>query len=302
MAEVLSTIQGEPVADKFDTLLERLAQSVADDYEEARTNATAGNPQRAGHEGEGTWTRILRDWGPGWPVVTRKYIVGPGGSSNEVDVVILRPDYPTHLHHEPSVLSSGVAAAFSSKTTARRADVFEAVTQKRQLLAAAGPAGSRSPREILQGPFPFGLLAHGVDAKGNRAEQTNRLIEWHEAASADATHPSEELDVMLVATTSLLSNYRSTLAPRGSEWHPMTSIVTHKEHPAPGAPLAQFIYWLNQRLATPDRSAALAGLGEKYGAAEASGTMRWWDIGLYPEHIRENLHVLLNEYGHPLSY
>ena len=148
----------------------------------------------------------------------------------------------------------------------------------------------------------FGLLAHGVDAKGNRAEQTNRLIEWHEAASADATHPSEELDVMLVATTSLLSNYRSTLAPRGSEWHPMTSIVTHKEHPAPGAPLAQFIYWLNQRLATPDRSAALAGLGEKYGAAEASGTMRWWDIGLYPEHIRENLHVLLNEYGHPLSY
>ena len=63
---------------------------------------------------------------------------------------------------------------------------------------------------------------------------------------------------MLVATTSLLSNYRSTLAPRGSEWHPMTSIVTHKEHPAPGAPLAQFIYWLNQRLATPDRSAALA--------------------------------------------
>lgn len=145
------------MADKFDTLLERLAQSVADDYEEARTNATAGNPQRAGHEGEGTWTRILRDWGPGWPVVTRKYIVGPGGSSNEVDVVILRPDYPTHLHHEPSVLSSGVAAAFSSKTTARRADVFEAVTQKRQLLAAAGPAGSRSPREILQGPSPSGF-------------------------------------------------------------------------------------------------------------------------------------------------
>lgn len=289
------------MTDKFDQLIDNLADSLAQDYEAARESAAAGDPQRAGHQGEATWVRLLRDWGPGWPVVTRKYIVGPGGTTNEVDVLVLKPDYPRHLRDETSILATGVAAAFSAKNTLRRKDVEEAFQQKRRILEVAQDRPS-APRRILQGPFPFGILAHRIDFGGSRTQQTDRLLDWQEKVFTPATHPSEELDLLLVAETCFLSNGRSTLAPRQDAWLPMSAMMRHPEHGAKGAPLAQFIFWLNRQCAPDNSSPALAGLGAKFGASEASGTMRWWDFDLYPEHIRNNPRVLLNDYGHPLTY
>lgn len=116
--------------DRFHGLFRELSLRIKTDYEEARSHARNANPQRAGHEGEATWQTLIKQWGPRLPVETRKYIVGPGGDSNEVDLVILKPDYPEHLRSHSSALVSGVAAAFSVKLTLKRAHILEALEQK----------------------------------------------------------------------------------------------------------------------------------------------------------------------------
>lgn len=165
--------------------------------------------------------------------MSRKYIVGPGGATNEVDVLVLKPDYPRHLRNEASVLSSGVAGAFSVKTTLRRVDLAEALLQKRRLLEIAGNS-EVSPRTVLEGPILYGILAHGMAVSGPKSQQTARLETWYEGVSSgdDKTatkHPREELDGILVAEQCFLSTMRSTLAPRGGDWQPMSSLMSHPQ-------------------------------------------------------------------------
>jgi hypothetical protein len=147
--------------------------------------------------------------GPGWPVVTRKYIVGPKGESNEVDVIVLKPDYPVHLREEPSILITGVAAAFSSKLTLRREHIAEAIAQKKLILDTAGEPGG-SAREVLGGGFSFGLLTHSTalfkgtdDFKGQMQDLYDEV--GHNLERRVVTHPREELDALLIADSAFFS-------------------------------------------------------------------------------------------------
>src|SRR3954454_18215226 len=92
----LTWVKSSTVANRFHLLIKTLAQTVEQDYQEARKHAREDDSQRAAREGESTWLLLLTGWGPGWPVVTRKYIVGPSGDTNEVDAIVLKPDSPAH--------------------------------------------------------------------------------------------------------------------------------------------------------------------------------------------------------------
>lgn len=191
---------------RFEDLIRQLSESVRADYDEARQHARNQDPQRAGHEAEGTWQRVLTDWGPGWPVVTRRYIVGPGGETNEVDVLLLKPTYPSPLREQRSVMSSGVAAAFSCKLTLRKRDLREAITQKALINNVAGRS-NHTAKDTLRGPIPFGLLAHSMDFPRSETNPSEVLQEAYEqlahelvggsAAEGLVTRPSDELDALL---------------------------------------------------------------------------------------------------------
>jgi hypothetical protein len=293
---------------RFHTLVRDLADKVARHYEEARDHARRHDPQRAGHEGESTWVEILKTWGPNWPVVTRKYIVGPGGESGEVDIVVLKPDYPAQLQDEPSILVSGVAAAFSTKTTLRSEHVVEALEQKRELTEVAGGVGG-DVETALCGPFPFGLIAHSTSLDLRAEDWADAFQVRYErvAHSTDplVTKPSEELDAVLVADKAFLSTSRVALVPQvdpSLPWQPVSSLnrYTVGESERQGLPLALFVYWLNRKLVGPGGS--LANLASLFRTESSSGLMTHWSLDVYSEHVREHGRVLLNEYGYPLVY
>lgn len=283
---------------RFDLLLEALERSVATDYAEARAHVVQPDIQRAGHEGEATWQRLLSQWGPGWPVVTRKYVVGPGGDSNEVDVLVLKPDYPAHLHQESSILFSGVAAAFSCKLTLRRRDIIEALDQKRRLLTVAGNPQS-NVRHALCGPFPFGLLAHSSDLPDNAAgfvESTRVLYDAlaHSSVPRRVTQPSEELDAVLVADQAFFSTMRVAWLPASGDQPagPASSFSGPTGPVFPGSALTRFVTWLNDQTGEQGRG-SLSGLSAMYRTNEGSGYMTRWSMDIYPEHLRTNPSALM---------
>lgn len=293
------------MATRFEHLFARLAQSTRDDYEEAREHARGKDPQQGGHVGESTWQRLLSDWGPGWPVVTRKYVVGPGGSTNEIDVLVLKPDYPVGLHGEPSVLISGVAAAFSSKITLKKPHILEAINQKKRLLEVAErPEGSL--REVLCGPVPFGLLCHSTKVQENASDFAKAMQALYEEVAysgpdAAVSHPREELDALLVADRAFLSTYRLSWTPvegsHGSTQGPSTTMNRYaKDAEHPGAPLAQFVTWLHKQC-SPVGARPLAAIEKAFGADESSGYPKHWPMSIYPKHLLKPS-VLLNQWGY----
>lgn len=295
---------------RFHSLLKGVARDLDASYSEAREHALERDPQRAGHVGEATWATVLEQWGPGWPVVTRKYVVGPGGESNEVDVLLLKPDYPANLATESSILISGVAAAFSSKLTFRRHHIVEAIAQKKRLLEVAGrPSGD--VESVLSGPFPFGLLSHSTEIHPRATDLPQRIQELYEVTVHDArpssvNKPSEELDAILIADRAFLSMRRASLAPdatgsSGATWTPVSSLNKYSDNAQPGAPLAQFITWLHARL-SPTGNSALRSLEPMFGADSASGYMKRWPLTIYPEHLRKDARHLVNQFGNPLVY
>lgn len=294
------------MTNRFHLLLETLATSVQRDYQEAREHARQRDSQRAGHEGEATWSRLIQHWGPGWPVVMRKYIVGPAGETNEVDVVILKSDYPAHLRNEPSILVSGVAAAFSAKLTLRKEHITEALEQKQRILEVSGGSGN-SVKEVLCGPFPFGLLSHSTELRSGSADFARALQDLYEEVGhaperRRVSHPRQELDALLVADRAFLSTMRSTVVPAAGRdpMGPSSSLMRHPDHDLPaGAPLAQFVTWLNSKCATDGDGSSLDALAEMFGGTSANGYMTRWPMTAYPEHYRGNVQLLLNEHGNP---
>ena len=295
------------MTNRFHLLIESLAATVEQDYLEARKHARDHDPQRAGHEGESTWQHLLNHWGPGLPVVTRKYIVGPEGETNEVDVIMLKPDYPPHLREQPSVLISGVAAAFSSKLTLRREHIAEALDQKKRIIEVGGKP-ERSVKETLCGTFPFGLLSHSTELLSkseNFGDDMKRLydqVAHHRADEANVAHPREELDALLVADKAFFSTHRASRMPPNAnvqaEWGPASIFMGHPDaEDLQGAPLAQFITWLSSQCSPDPRGSSLEALKSMFGADRSNGYQTPWPMTIYPEHVRNNLPMLLNEFG-----
>lgn len=280
----------DPVSGKFEELLRQVAEGVDADYREAREYARSGDSQRAGHEGESTWQRILSEWGPNLPVVTRKYIVGPGGSSKEVDIVVLRPDYPQALLGQSSILASGVAAAFSVKLTLKRPHIKEALEQKRELLNVSR-RNPTSIREVLCGPFPFGILAHSSDI-GPKGDFEFRLMHAYNDIASDpgdsgVTSPREELDCLMVANEVFLMTRRMTLDVQTKQ--PSSTTFRGRDKVGhPGEHLAKFITWIGGVVGSSP--AALGSLTHVFGSDVEIGFQdgtRHWPITIYPEHIRK---------------
>lgn len=294
-------------SDRFVSLMATTVDRMEDSYRRAQQHAREKDSQRAGHEGEAVWTSFIREWLPGWPVVTRKYIVGPHGSSNEVDLVILKKDYPLALRDEASVLISGVAAAFSCKLTMTTADISEAIEQKRRINAILGD--SQDFENGVAGAVPFGLLANATSLSLASEGPSEDLAARYEAlahnANAPAVHrPAEELDAVVVANCAFLNTTYMAVSigqypEMGLYFYPTTIMLAQKQGPAhKGFALAAFAVWLSGRLGRVG-SGALNSLKPAFELYAQEGRQTQWPNFQYADHVRQHPSVLIGEYGMP---
>lgn len=184
--------------------LRQTATQMSEEYDEvfARLSESHNRIQESGHQIEAAWQKFLVGWlPPQYEVQTRKYIIGEIDTvepSEETDLVILRPTYPTALRDKHQVLAGGVAAAFSVKSTLRRKSVYEAAASCTRLQNSLIKR-NESIRSHVMKPFPYGVLAHSHEWK-DRGVQSYESVSKHlfEADQKWAKHPLDSVDMLCV--------------------------------------------------------------------------------------------------------
>lgn len=210
---------GYRAADQHLTWLKKTAAEMAEDYNEIfkKLSSTSGRIQESGHQIEAGWRDFLTKWlPPQYEVKTRKYIVGEvdnGERLEETDIVILRPSYPSSLREKSHILASGVAAAFSVKSTLKRESVYEAAKSCAHLTRTLAPREGTARREMIR-PFPYGILAHSHNWKSaGSTPQFNVSKHLFEADQTFAFHPRESLDLLCVPDLGTWNNIKNISPP-----------------------------------------------------------------------------------------
>ena len=185
-------------------LIDFVAQAqkhIEDEYRRI-TRRSSEDPGTAGDEGEENWASLLRDWLPtGYQVVTKGRILSATGTaSSQVDVIILRPCYPSGLIRmgKKLYLAAGVAAAFSCKLTARAGGIVEACRKACEIKRLA-PTREGSPLRELYAPLVFGFLAHSHSWDAPSSRPLDNVVSNIARGLDQAGHPREVIDLVCVA-------------------------------------------------------------------------------------------------------
>ena len=194
--------------------MNQLTDKMAGHYKEIQEWA-ATDPGTAGDQGEENWAEWLREWlPPAYQVVTKGQIINhEGKASRQIDVLVLKPFYPTSLHSGKRYFSAGVAAAFECKTTLKASHIDEA-TQICAGLKNLYPSRTGSPYKELHTPIAYGLLAHSHDWKGENSTPIDNIEQQLSTSTVShASHPRLVLDFLCVAdlgawiSTKIVSTY-----------------------------------------------------------------------------------------------
>jgi hypothetical protein len=288
--------------------LDDFTRSIREDYERLHAEARS-DPQRAGHGGEETWARLLREWlPPTYEVATRRYIVPEEGDETfETDIVVFNPGYPRRLRERRDVLAGGVAAAFSVKLTLDTAGIEDGI-RRPALLRRATKKRYGTARSELLGPFAVGLLAHSHDwnRPGSTPLENVSNAAW-DLDHALVEHPRESLDILCVADLNTWTRMRMPYMPPSAAAHNpnatadqkanglcVTALVMRDPEASP-APVAVFIAYVIDRLSYADPSVAPFADGlrltDTWGAG--SGPQRLWDLAdVFDDRVRARLPTL----------
>lgn len=174
---------------------------MASEYERIRARATE-DPGTAGDEGEENWAHLLREWLPStYQVRTKGRILAHDGTaSRQVDVVVLRPGYPSKLLDKKLYVASGVAAAFECKLTLTSAHLREATRTAAEIARMTAPRRGTPYRELVS-PIIYGVLAHSHVWSDSQTGVEKILEHSTAGVQKHATHPREEIDLVCVADT-----------------------------------------------------------------------------------------------------
>ena len=273
--------------------LSEFTRSIAEDYTRLHDEALE-DPQKAGHGGEETWTRLLREWLPaGYDVGTRKYVVPEEGEDMfETDLVVFNRGYPERLRERRDVLAGGVAAAFSVKLTLDAAGIQDGVKRAVALRRATKVRFGTARSELL-GPFSVGLLSHSHSWKrrGSTPEENVANTVWA-LDHSEALHPRESLDFLCVAdlttwtrmrmpyTPPSAAAYNPTATPaQKAEGFCVTAFTMNDPERSP-APVAVFVAHLIERLSYSDPAVRpfADGLRLTDTWGYASGPQRIWSL------------------------
>jgi hypothetical protein len=159
---------------------------------------------------------LLRHWLPqGYHVRTKGRILSDKNvASKQLDVIVLKPNYPRKLLGIKTYLAAGVAAAFECKLSIKTVHIKKSFeTMKNVLEPRKG-----SIYEELHSPVIYGILAHSHSWKSPRAKPVENVTKTLRAFQNLSTlHPREMVDVVCVADLGTWSISRNPAWGRGFE-------------------------------------------------------------------------------------
>lgn len=294
-----------PTHDLVD-FMNSVTKQIADEYQRIQKRATE-DPGTAGDQGEENWAEILRGWLPHTlHVVTKGRILSEEGiASPQVDVIVLRPEYPKHLLNRKLYLAGGVLAAFECKVTLKAIHLQEFIKNSVEIKKHF-PDELGSPFKELQSPIIYGLLAHSHSWK----EQNSKPIENITANIKTADnqfiiHPKQMPDIICVADLASWTSFKIVfMGPKLPFWDSVLEInfgptgsaqtmYSCHSNTMPGqgnefTPIGALIYALTNKLAMilPE----LRPLAKYYGQTNIQGTSggipRRWPPTIYSNEIR----------------
>lgn len=198
--------------------MRQATQKMQDDYNTIQRR-TLEDPGTAGDQGEENWAELLRDWLPHtFHVVTKGRILGADGTASpQVDIIVLRPEYPKGLLHQKLYLAGGVLAAFECKTTLRKEHIkkiFENSIAIKSLL----PQRKGTPYEELHSEIMYGLLAHSHDWKSDNEKVKENLSSILFAELENINHPRLIPDILCVSDLCNWSSLLCYIGPSYTKW------------------------------------------------------------------------------------
>ena len=145
--------------------LNTVTQEMEDDYL-CILSKVSEDPGTAGDQGEENWKELFESWlPPVFQIVTKGRIIGvKGNATPQIDLLILRPEYPKKLLGKKHYLASGVVAAFECKTTLKSYHFDKLFKNSVSIAKISGNQQGTLYRE-LHCPIIYGLLAHSHDWK-----------------------------------------------------------------------------------------------------------------------------------------
>ncbi|MBD1364434.1 hypothetical protein IDJ77_11500 [Mucilaginibacter sp. ZT4R22] len=161
------------------------------------------DPGTAGDQGEENWAELLRKWLPStFKIVTKGRIVGIDGvASPQVDVIILRPEYPPSLENEKLYLAGGVLAAFECKLTLKSKHLKAFFDNSKQVKSRM-QYELGTPYKELQSPIIYGLLAHSHSWNGLKSKPIEIIEEAINQGHSASDHPVYLPDFICIANLS----------------------------------------------------------------------------------------------------
>ncbi|MCF6402968.1 hypothetical protein L3C95_08795 [Chitinophaga filiformis] len=184
-------------------------REMQEEYERIRKRAKE-DPGTAGDQGEENWATLLRNWlPPTFQIVTKGRILGVNGiASPQVDVIVLRPEYPQKLLDKKLYLADGVLAAFECKITLIADHIATFVENSVTLRQCSSPRFGTLYRE-LHSPFIYGLLAHSHSWRGEKSTplaNIDKNLLYQDFKSV--THPREMPDLLCVADLASWNSFK----------------------------------------------------------------------------------------------
>jgi Domain of unknown function (DUF6602) len=299
------------------TFMKQVSDEMASEYGRIYAKSVQ-DPGTAGDEGENNWATLLRDWLPqNYHIRTKGRLIGFDGTmSPQIDVVVLKPEYPRKLLTRRTWLAAGVAAVFECKTTLRAEHIRASALRCREFKKLF-PIGLGNPRAELLSPLTYGILSHSHAWKSKRSKPADKISNILLDALGGIEKPSECIDFVCVSdlgtwNTTHMLRYEAGFNPLnkeklqeifGGEWGAVTSIVCSaiggtkhnndiglSQSPA-FSPIGALIALLTNRLGWNDPSVrALADYYRKVNLlGTGSGPGNFWPPSIYSNEVRSRL-------------
>lgn len=279
--------------------LKAVTKEMEDDYKTILENVK-NDPGTAGDQGEENWKELFVHWLlPIFQIVTKGRILGSKGDDTpQIDLLILRPDYPKKLLGKKYYLASGVLAAFECKITLRSQHFEKFFPTNSKLVAEVRGNQKGTLYRELHSPIIYGLLSHSHEWKNPKSKPFENLKK--QLVSADekfVNHPCEMPSVLCVAD--LLTAVSSKSINMGSFGTEESLVTTYFSCPdskkrtiSDSTPIGTLLNTLLHKLAWEYPSIrTMADYFRESGVSDVgSGTARFWNKNVLSDEVIKSIH------------
>ncbi|MEA5257214.1 DUF6602 domain-containing protein [Arcicella aquatica] len=187
------------------------SQNIENEYRRIQRRATE-DPGTAGDQGEENWKELLSKWLPStFKIVTKGRILNTKGkASPQIDVIVLRPEYPEGLINTKLYLATGVLAAFECKLTLKATHIKEFFESSVEIKNLTFPKVG-SPYKELHSSILYGLLCHSHSWKNPSSKPIENVTSYIETMDkAKIKHPKFAPDLICIADLTTWSICKTT--------------------------------------------------------------------------------------------